>query len=204
MTAGPLTSSGFAVAPSDELQRALSGSSAGAPGNGGRLLDRPNAGDGPAVQGDWAPDFRRDSARSEALLRRVAAHALCGIAGVQSVPNVRDWDQWWQFMKGADWRHPDGPKSNIKVHDNHPFPMRSLMPDGPARTCRRKRNGNSPRAAASTAPSSRGAITPRWRAPGQHLAGRIPPEEFERGLLRAHLAGNDLSAERLWRPGHDR
>ena len=23
-------------------------------------------------------------------------------------------------MKGADWRHPYGPKSNINVHDNHP------------------------------------------------------------------------------------
>jgi formylglycine-generating enzyme required for sulfatase activity len=34
--------------------------------------------------------------------------------------NLRDWSQWWQFMKGADWRHPYGPKSNINVHDNHP------------------------------------------------------------------------------------
>ena len=23
-------------------------------------------------------------------------------------------------MKGADWRHPYGPKSNINVQDNHP------------------------------------------------------------------------------------
>ena len=27
--------------------------------------------------------------------------------------SLSDWSQWWQFMKGADWRHPDGPKSNI-------------------------------------------------------------------------------------------
>jgi formylglycine-generating enzyme required for sulfatase activity len=31
-----------------------------------------------------------------------------------------DWHQWWQFMKGADWRHPCGPKSNINLLDNHP------------------------------------------------------------------------------------
>jgi formylglycine-generating enzyme required for sulfatase activity len=37
-----------------------------------------------------------------------------------SVSNLRDWGQWWQFMKGADWRHPYGPKSNINVHDAHP------------------------------------------------------------------------------------
>ncbi|MEH2512427.1 sulfatase modifying factor 1 [Nitrobacteraceae bacterium AZCC 1564] len=34
--------------------------------------------------------------------------------------DLRDWSQWWSFMKGADWRHPYGPKSNINVHDNHP------------------------------------------------------------------------------------
>jgi formylglycine-generating enzyme required for sulfatase activity len=34
--------------------------------------------------------------------------------------DLGDWSQWWQFMKGADWRHPYGPKSNINVLDNHP------------------------------------------------------------------------------------
>ena len=37
-----------------------------------------------------------------------------------SVTNLQDWSQWWQFMKGADWRHPYGRKSNINVHDHHP------------------------------------------------------------------------------------
>lgn len=34
--------------------------------------------------------------------------------------DLRDWSQWWSFAKGADWRHPYGPKSNINVLDNHP------------------------------------------------------------------------------------
>src|SRR6266536_2209160 len=34
--------------------------------------------------------------------------------------DLRDWSQWWQVMKGADWRHPYGPKSNINTLDNHP------------------------------------------------------------------------------------
>jgi formylglycine-generating enzyme required for sulfatase activity len=34
--------------------------------------------------------------------------------------DLRDWSQWWTFMKGADWRHPYGPRSNINVLDNHP------------------------------------------------------------------------------------
>jgi formylglycine-generating enzyme required for sulfatase activity len=34
--------------------------------------------------------------------------------------NLRDWSQWWSFLKGADWRHPYGPRSNINVLDHHP------------------------------------------------------------------------------------
>jgi sulfatase modifying factor 1 len=34
--------------------------------------------------------------------------------------DLRDWSQWWTFMKGADWRHPYGPKSNINTSDDHP------------------------------------------------------------------------------------
>ena len=36
------------------------------------------------------------------------------------VSDSRNWSQWWTFLKGADWRHPYGPKSNINVLDNHP------------------------------------------------------------------------------------
>lgn len=28
--------------------------------------------------------------------------------------------QWWQFVPGADWRHPDGPGSSLRGRDNHP------------------------------------------------------------------------------------
>ena len=34
--------------------------------------------------------------------------------------NLNDWSQWWQFLKGANWRHPYGPKSNINNLDHHP------------------------------------------------------------------------------------
>ena len=34
--------------------------------------------------------------------------------------NLRNWGEWWTFLKGADWRHPYGPKSNIYHLDNHP------------------------------------------------------------------------------------
>lgn len=28
--------------------------------------------------------------------------------------------QWWSYVKGANWRHPEGPKSSIKDRMNHP------------------------------------------------------------------------------------
>lgn len=34
--------------------------------------------------------------------------------------NLSDYSQWWQFKKGADWRHPSGPLSDIRGKENHP------------------------------------------------------------------------------------
>jgi formylglycine-generating enzyme len=34
--------------------------------------------------------------------------------------DLRDWRQWWSFLRGADWRHPHGCKSNIRGRDDHP------------------------------------------------------------------------------------
>jgi formylglycine-generating enzyme len=33
---------------------------------------------------------------------------------------VNDASQWWTWVKGADWRHPQGPSSNIKGKENLP------------------------------------------------------------------------------------
>ena len=31
-----------------------------------------------------------------------------------------DVGQWWNWTPGADWRHPEGPKSSIEGRENHP------------------------------------------------------------------------------------
>jgi formylglycine-generating enzyme required for sulfatase activity len=31
-----------------------------------------------------------------------------------------DYSRWWAFVPGADWRHPQGPHSNIEGKDDHP------------------------------------------------------------------------------------
>jgi formylglycine-generating enzyme len=34
--------------------------------------------------------------------------------------DLRDWSRWWEFRRGADWRHPYGPESSIEGLDDHP------------------------------------------------------------------------------------
>ncbi|MFM6947397.1 MAG: formylglycine-generating enzyme family protein [Aquirufa sp.] len=38
----------------------------------------------------------------------------------QGPVNLNDYSQWWQFIRGADWRHPEGPNSSIEEKENHP------------------------------------------------------------------------------------
>ncbi|WP_448702866.1 formylglycine-generating enzyme family protein [Mucilaginibacter sp. AW1-3] len=33
---------------------------------------------------------------------------------------LNNYFQWWSYVKGADWRHPAGPQSNITGKDNYP------------------------------------------------------------------------------------
>ena len=34
--------------------------------------------------------------------------------------DLHDASQWWGWVKGADWRHPEGPGSSIEGKDNYP------------------------------------------------------------------------------------
>lgn len=34
--------------------------------------------------------------------------------------DLRDYSQWWRFVPGANWRHPQGPDSSIEGKDGHP------------------------------------------------------------------------------------
>jgi len=34
--------------------------------------------------------------------------------------DLRDWSHWWNFLKGANWRRPYGPTSNLNGFENHP------------------------------------------------------------------------------------
>ncbi len=40
--------------------------------------------------------------------------------GTQKPVPLNDYAQWWQFVPGADWKHPQGPGSSIEGKDDHP------------------------------------------------------------------------------------
>jgi formylglycine-generating enzyme len=49
----------------------------------------------------------------------LVASSLVFSAPAQQVA-LNDYSQWWKWVAGADWKHPEGPNSNIKGKENHP------------------------------------------------------------------------------------
>ncbi len=43
----------------------------------------------------------------------------------------RDWQQWWAYMPGADWRHPEGPRTSTSGRGTHPV-VHIAFPDAEA------------------------------------------------------------------------
>lgn len=37
-----------------------------------------------------------------------------------SLPNLYDYSQWWEWKIGANWKHPNGPDSSISGKESHP------------------------------------------------------------------------------------
>ena len=40
--------------------------------------------------------------------------------GTSNKVRLDDYSQWWAYVRGADWRHPTGPKSGIEGKGDHP------------------------------------------------------------------------------------
>src|SRR3546814_19233999 len=40
--------------------------------------------------------------------------------GTSRKVDLTDYSQWWRYVPGADWRHPQGPGSSIENKGDHP------------------------------------------------------------------------------------
>ena len=141
------------------------------------------------VQGDGPRHLGRDPARSQGLSRRSAAHAEGGRPRLHAARQAGR-SRATGVSGGASPSAPPGggptaraatsAGSTITRWCRSPIATPRPTPNGPARNCRRKPSGNSPRAAGSTARSSPGAMNSRpaastWPTPGR---ARFPLENL--------------------------
>ena len=151
----------------------------------GGFWDRPHAGDEPAVQAvrprHRPQDLGGNSARSEELSRCITAYALCRLASLHAAASSRRSEKLWRVV-GV----PEGCKlaPSLRAEEQHQrsglltqlcmslTPMHSPTPNGRARSCRPRLNGNTPPEVVSTAPSSPGAMNSLPEASIAPIPGR--------------------------------
>lgn len=65
---------------------------------------------------EQVPDARQYPAADPALL----VPGSLVFTAPEACLTLEDWTQWWRFVDGASWRHPEGPGSDIAGRENHP------------------------------------------------------------------------------------
>ena len=125
--------------------------------------------------------------------------------------DLRDWSQWWDFTGLRTGVIPMGARAastrstiirSCMSLTKMPPPMRN----GPARSCRREAEWEfAARGGLDGAEYAWGdELTPGGRHMANTWQGNFPHQNLNEDGLRAHLAGDGVSAQRLRRLRHDR
>ena len=163
------------------LGSALPGGGTGPSRHRRRLLDRPDAGDEPAVQGirarDRARHLRRDCPRPKnypgSLPHMLFAGSLVFAPPARTRSTCATGENGGRCSRARIGGTPTvrrATSTRSTIIRSCMWPSRTRWPTraGPARSCRPKPNGSLPRAAGSTAPSTPGATNSRPAA--RHMA----------------------------------
>ena len=115
-----------------------------------------------------------------------------------------DWTRWWQWVPGADWRHPAGPAAPWTGATGTRWctsasRTRRPTPSGPASPARPRRSGSTPPGAGWTGATYAWGddFTPRGKVMANTWHGRFPWENLRPHGSHRHRRGGKVPAQRL-------